>query len=176
MRILGIDPGVSGALALLVNNQFDDCSDMPTMLRGKTSKKQMVNAAELAKLVRVMQPDAAVIELVNAMPRTGSSQGMGAASAFNFGESAGIVRGVIGALGIEAHYVTPQTWKRRAGLIGGDKEASRARAILLCPNAPLGRKKDSGRAEAILIARFGVAEFDCDPAKADPFRLTGTDG
>lgn len=166
-RILGIDPGISGALGLLLNGRYECVSDMPTMQRGVTSKKQAVNASELAKLIRAFEPHVVVVELVQAMPRVGSSSGMGAASAFNFGESAGVVRGVIAALGLECHYVTPQSWKKRAGLIGSDKEASRAKAIQLWPMASLARKKDQGRAEALLIARFGAPV----QAPADPFEI-----
>lgn len=172
MRILGIDPGTTGALALLEAGRFVDVADMPVIVRSSRGKKQQVNAAEFAALVRAWVPDAAVVELVQAMPRVGSKAGMGAASAFNFGESAGVVRGVLSALMLETHYVTPQSWKKRAGLKGSDKEASRLKAVQLWPEAPLGRKKDQGRAEALLIARYGVAEFDADERKANPFRLT----
>src|SRR5690606_7067812 len=116
MRVLAIDPGIAGALGILDAGRFVDVVDMPVMQRGRTSKKQQVNAAELARIVRVWAPDAAVVELVNAMPSIGGKRGMGAASAFNFGESVGVVRGVLAALGIETHYVTPQAWKTRAGL------------------------------------------------------------
>lgn len=176
MRIIGIDPGTTGALAMLQAGTFVTADDMPVMARSKakSSKKLQVNAAALTLLLSQWHPDAVVIELVNAMPRVGSKAGMGAASAFNFGASFGIVQGVVAALGLQAHYVTPQTWKKRAGLRGADKEASRMRAIQLWPAAAeaLKCKKDAGRAEAMLIARFGVAEFDTDPVRADPFRLT----
>lgn len=159
MVIVGIDPGVTGAIALLDSSGTGGgiaVYDMPTMLRGRTSKKQQVNAAELARIVRDCAPDLAVVEQVNAMPRVGAKAGMGAASAFNFGHSFGVVCGVLAALGIETHYVTPQVWKKRAGLKGSDKEASRMRAVALWPQASLARKKDSGRAEALLIARFAI--------------------
>jgi crossover junction endodeoxyribonuclease RuvC len=143
---------------------------MPTMQRGVTSKKQAVNAAELAKLVRELAPEVVVVELVQAMPRNGDTgHGMGAASAFNFGETAGVIRGVIAALELECHYVTPQSWKKRAGLSGSDKEASRARAIHLWPIAPLALKKHQGRAESLLIARFGAPGIVA--AAVDPFNL-----
>lgn len=173
MRILAIDPGITGAIALLESGHFVAVSDMPTISRSKSSKKQMVNGAELARIVREWAPDAAIVELVNAMPSIGNKRGMGTASSFNFGESAGVVRGVLATLGIETHFVTPQSWKKRAGLRGSDKEGSRMKAVTLWPEAPLARKKDQGRAEALLIARFGVPEFSPDDAKRDPFRLVG---
>jgi len=174
MRIAAIDPGITGALALLEDGVYRAVVDMPTMARSKTGKKQQVNAAHVATVLQGWSPDAVVIEFVQAMPRVGSKAGMGAASAFNFGESAGVVRGVVATLGLEAHFVTPQSWKKRAGLVGADKEASRAKAQLLWPDAPLARKKDQGRAEALLIARYGVAEFDVREAKRDPFRLVAS--
>lgn len=168
MRILGIDPGTTGAIALLDHgNVFEVAVDVPTMQRGISSKKQAINAAELARIVRELRPDVACVELVQAMPPRGNSSGMGAASAFNFGESAGVIRGVLAALGIETHYVTPQSWKTRAGLKGSDKEASRALAIRLWPHAPLGLKKHAGRAEALLIARYGLKETPL----AQPFHV-----
>ena len=181
-RIVGIDPGVSGAVALLEDGGFVAVEDLPTIVRSKSAKstKRMINGAELARIIREWSPNVAIIELVNAMPPKGSRRcpacnmsPYGSAAAFNFGESSGVIRGVVAALGIAAHYVTPQVWKRRATLSGSDKEASRMLAVTLWPEAPLGRKKDQGRAEALLIARFGVAAFDADPVKADPFRLAG---
>jgi crossover junction endodeoxyribonuclease RuvC len=170
-RILGIDPGISGAIGVLDDAfKLVAVTDMPTMQRGRTSKKQMVNDVELARIIREYAPDIAIIEQVQAMPRVGSASGMGAASAFNFGDSAGCVRGVVGALGIERHFVVPQAWKKRAGLVGSDKEASRARAINLWPAAPLGLKKYSGRAEALLIARYGLVS-ESVAATVDPFDL-----
>lgn len=176
MHVVGIDPGISGAIGLLVNGQFVRVEDMPVMQRGETSKKQMVNDVELARILRDMAPHVLVIELVNGMPARGPGGveiKIGAASLFNFGDCAGCIRGVTGALGIERHFVTPKAWKTRAGLIGGrDKEASRALAINHWPAAPLGRKKDSGRAEALLIARYGLK--DSSPLTfADPFENDG---
>ncbi len=172
MRIVGIDPGITGAIALLEDGKASHVADMPVMQRGATSKKQMVNAAELARLVRDLRADVAVVELVMGAPRkVGGESVMGAASAFNFGDTAGCIRGVLGALGNETHYVTPATWKKRAGLAGNrDKEASRSLAIRLYPAASLARKKDSGRAEALLIARYGLKELAA-PAYADPFEM-----
>lgn len=163
MRIVGIDPGVSGAIAMLIDGTLSGVVDMPTVARtvGK-SAKQEVNGAALAKLLRAFEPEFAYLERVNAMPAVVSGaggkvakRGMGAASAFNFGESFGRIRGVLEALEIPYELVTPQKWKKAAGLVGAQKDASRARAQMLYPTAKLERKKDVGRAEALLIARFG---------------------
>lgn len=148
MRI-GIDPGITGAISLLSGDLFVAVVDMPTMVNGK---KNMVNAAELAKILSDYKSNNAVIylERVSAMP------GQGVCACFNFGVSFGIIQGIAGALQIPMILVTPQSWKKRAGLIGKDKDAARTLAQQLYPAATLGRKKDIGRADAILIARYGI--------------------
>jgi crossover junction endodeoxyribonuclease RuvC len=82
-----------------------------------------------------------------------SRPGQGVASMFRFGQSYGTILGVVGALEIPLRHVTPAAWKRALGLIGGDGEASRARAIETWPmHADLfDRKKDHNRASAALI-------------------------
>jgi len=157
MILIGIDPGVSGAVAFL----NDDLSlvgvfDMPVM--NLSGKKQQVNASALASIFREILPyqntnygvDAtAYVEQVHSMPK------QGVASSFNFGDSYGVIKGVLGALQIPMVLVSPAVWKKRAGLTGKPKDASRTLAQQLYPAAPLGRKKDVGRADAILIARYG---------------------
>ena len=152
---IGIDPGVSGAVAILKRGDLF-VFDMPVM--NLSGKKQQVNAAALASLFRENLPyqdadygvDAtAYVERVHYMPKQGGS------SSFNFGTSYGVIQGVLGALQIPMVLVNPAVWKKRAGLTGKDKDASRTLAQQLYPAAPLGRKKDVGRADAILIAKFG---------------------
>lgn len=146
--VIGIDPGVSGAVAwLLESGEFYRAVDMPTMKLGKSSR---VNAAELSRCLRDFRPSHAVVERVASMPK------QGVASTFAFGHSAGVLEGILAALGIPYELVTPQSWKRHFGLLGADKDASRAKAIQLYPDAPLGRKKDVGRADAMLLARYVV--------------------
>ena len=145
-RILAIDPGVSGALAIIEfapQPCFVACIDMPVIQPGK---RRRVNAAAVADWIRKQAPDFAVVELVSSMP------GDGGAGAFSFGHSAGVLDGVLAALGLPTWHVTPSAWKRTHGLIGTDKEAARALAQRLFPVAPLSRKKDSGRADALLLA------------------------
>lgn len=155
--VCGIDPGITGAIAILDGEQLMECWDMPTVKRSaaKSSNKQEVNAAALAAILRGRRPALVYVERVNAMPNTATKRGMGAASAFNFGDSFGRIIGVLAALEIPYDLVHPQTWKKRAGLIGADKDFSRTLAQQLYPAAELARKKDVGRAEAILIARYG---------------------
>ena len=151
--IIGIDPGLDGAIAWLADDlAFAEVKDMPTM--ALTLGRRQVNAAELAKMIRMELyriPKTVYLERVSAMP------GQGVSSMFSFGTSYGVVLGVLGALGYPVELVTPQQWKKRAGLIGKEKEAARTLAQQLYPQAELGRKKDIGRADALLIARFGNA-------------------
>ena len=104
----------------------------------------------LAKRIREMQPAVAVIEQVGAMPKQGVS------STFKFGASFGLVRGVVLALGVPLHHVTPGVWKKHFRL-NSDKEKARALALRFWPASEhFSRKKDHGRAEAALIARYGA--------------------
>jgi crossover junction endodeoxyribonuclease RuvC len=154
---IGIDPGVSGALALIApDDSLSDLIDMPTMLL--TGKRQTVNAAELGKVLRGWlmgsHSTIAILEQVSAMP------GQGVSSMFSFGTSYGIVQGVMAALQIPLHFVRPQAWKQRAGIPPkSEKDLARTVAQRLYPAASLERKKDIGRADAILIARYGAEPF-----------------
>lgn len=148
MIVIGIDPGLSGAIALLSNGVFQGVEDMPTVPKG-TGRKQQVNAAALAELLRDYDAGVIYVERVSAMPKQGVS------STFAFGESFGVIRGVASALCMSLEFVTPQVWKRRFRLVGADKDLARTKASELHPTAPLARKKDIGRADAILIARYG---------------------
>ncbi len=150
--IIGIDPGVSGAMAIL-NDEGEAMAveDMPTIARTKgKGGRRMVDAAALAHQLSQF-PDVKLVLL----ERVSTRPGEGHTGAFAFGDSWGVARGVCAALGFPLMLVTPQSWKRRAGLIGSDKEASRALAAQLWPNINLSRKKDQNRAEAMLIARYG---------------------
>ena len=161
MRI-GIDPGVSGALAILYGENQVEIADMPVMLSSKN--RSQVNAAELAKILHRWEyrsspasPPALPMSerLVAYVERVGAMPHQGVVSMFGFGVSFGIVLGVLGALQIPVVLVTPAKWKRRAGLIGKPKDYARTLAQQLYPGIELGRKKDIGRADALLIARFG---------------------
>jgi len=148
---IGIDPGLSGAIAFLADGEFAHVADMPTAGRGKAGR-QVVNCAALAAMLRehlAAYPGASVIaavEQVGAMPKQGLS------STFRFGESCGAVAGVLAALRIPVIRPAPQVWKRSFGLIGAEKDAARGVAIDRFPDAPMARKRDHGRADALLIA------------------------
>jgi crossover junction endodeoxyribonuclease RuvC len=149
MLIVGIDPGASGAIVILEDNVPIEWMIMPTYQVGSAKR---VNAAELTDFMDMVKyPDHVYIEQVHAMP------GQGVTSMFNFGHSCGTVMGVLGALGLPHTMVTPQKWKKAAGLIGTDKDASRARAIQLWPTWRDLDTKARGQAyaDAALIARYG---------------------
>lgn len=153
MLTFGIDPGQTGAIAVLHDGRIEQVFDMPTMAR-LHGKGQQVDAytltSELLGAAAGHNPRA-VIEAVSAMP------GQGVSSMFRFGESLGIVLGVLGALQIPVRWISPAKWKRAAGLTGKDKDAARTLALQLHPEVGdmLARKKDTGRADAICIAHFG---------------------
>lgn len=149
MRI-AIDPGIAGAIAVLGGDELVAVFDMPVM--AGTGKRQQVNAAELVKILSpYIANSVAYLEQASAMPKQGVS------SMFSFGCSYGIIQGVLAALSIPMVIVSPRKWKKQAGLIGKEKDAARALAQQLYPIAELGRKKDIGRADAILIALYGGA-------------------
>jgi len=152
--ILGIDPGASGALAWLDDaGMLLAVEDMPAVMVLVGSKeRRRVSSQMLAALIRDTMPTRAYVERVGAMP------GQGTASMFSFGFSAGLVDGVLAGLAIPVTYVQPATWKKAAGLVGGDKGAARLRAAQLYPEqaAMFARVRDDGRAEAALIASFGA--------------------
>jgi len=153
---IGIDPGITGALAFFApSGSLLHVVDMPTTTL--TGKRQAVSASELGKIVSgwcdrgvMTHGVTAFLEQVSAMPKQGVS------SMFSFGTSYGIVQGVLGALQMPVQFVTPQAWKKRAGIPPkSEKDFARTVAQRLYPSASLERKKDIGRADAILIARFG---------------------
>jgi len=141
--IIGVDPGLSGAIALIAEHgDLVEVHDMPVV-------DGLVSSALLANLIRGRGVDVAVVEQVSARP------GQGVSSMFKFGRSLGVVEGVLSTLGVPVVYVTPGKWKKAMGL-SSDKELSRRRAIDRWPDraASFARKKDDGRAEAALLAEY----------------------
>jgi len=166
MTVIGIDPGLSGALAMLKTHGLAAVSDIPVAMKGtgEGKVKQEVNASGLAAILRAWvdgQADDVMVVIERASGRPTVINGMripqGSASVFSTGDTYGTIRGVVAALGYPVQFVTPVSWKKHYVLPGGreQKELARARAIQLYPAADLARKKDHGRAEAILIARYG---------------------
>lgn len=162
MIILGIDPGISGA-ACIYDAQIHkvlDVIDLPTEAWGKEKRHIDVHALLRWVADRDQRPDNCAIERVNAMPsipdKSGKRRGMGSASAFRFGMVYGELRGAAAAMGIKIYDVMPGVWKELFELTGRDKDAARQMVLKLHPEVAgeLKRKKDQGRAEAILIARW----------------------
>jgi crossover junction endodeoxyribonuclease RuvC len=149
---LGIDPGASGAIAVLrEDGVLVAVIDMPVVeLKVGKAMKRRVSPELLAHEMSLYAGSVVFLEQVSAMP------GQGVSSMFAFGESYGIVKGVLAALGMSINLVTPNTWKKAMGLNAG-KDGSRAKAIQMWPShvGDFKRVKDDGRAEACLIAEFG---------------------
>lgn len=162
--IIGIDPGQTGSLvAMKRDGTILDTLLMPTI---KIGTKTRVNGAAVAAWLKDVRDGwnvnwRAYLENVNAMPSgpPGAKRTMGTASAFNFGHAAGLIEGVITGAGIPLTLVTPQAWKKQAGLIGSDKDAARSRAIQLYPSCRILDLKGKGQAiaDALLIARYGLS-------------------
>ena len=126
MIIIGIDPGLSGGIAVLDNNKVLELFDMPVMADGKKNKKQL-NSALLAKLIKESisntSESAVIVEQVNAMP------GQGVTSMFNFGQTFGAIKGICATLELPIFFVRPSKWKKHFELINSSKDASRTKAI-----------------------------------------------
>ena len=153
MIIIGIDPGLSGGIAVLDNNKVLELFDMPVMADGKKNKKQL-NSALLAKLIKESTSNtsesAVIVEQVNAMP------GQGVTSMFNFGQTFGAIKGICATLELPIFFVRPSKWNKHFELINSSKDASRTKAIEMYPHLAekLSKKKDVNKSDAILIARF----------------------
>ena len=155
MLIIGIDPGISGALCFLSDGEIIDTIDMPSMAEGKKNKKQ-INGQQvfneiLGRIRNIPKKEIiVVIEQVSAMP------GQGVTSMFNFGQSFGVIKGICSAMELPIFYVRPAKWKKHFNLINSEKDASRTKAIEMFPKISnkLSRKKDNNKADAILIASF----------------------
>ena len=153
MRIIGIDPGLSGAIAILDDLKIFDMFDMPIMSEGKKNKNQL-NSAQLVNIIKshiLSSGDTFVIvEQVSAMP------GQGVTSMFNFGQTFGAIKGICASLNLPIFYVRPAKWKKHFELINASKDASCTKVIEMYPSASdrLRKKKDVNKADAILIARY----------------------
>ena len=153
MKIIGIDPGLSGAIAVLYNSKIKEIFNMPVMAEGKKNKRQL-NSAQLVKLIKGFiekgEETIVVVEQVNAMP------GQGVTSMFNFGQTFGAIKGICAALDLPIFFVRPSKWKKHFELINSSKDASRTKTIEMYPSLSdqLSKKKDVNKSDAILIARY----------------------
>lgn len=155
MIVAGIDPGLSGAICLLDTKGTISINDMPVhaLTRGGKNKRE-VDPHRLATLLSGPIGHA-FIEQVGAMP------GQGVSSMFSMGKTFGIIIGVLATHGVPMTFVSPVKWKK-ALQVPASKDGARARASQLLPHAagnwPL--VKHDGRAEAALIALWGIRSFD----------------
>jgi hypothetical protein len=148
--VVGIDPGLTGAVAILAPAGEVEClADLPVIRDGRLA---WIDGGALQSLLigaLAGRPARAVVERVSAMPH------QGVASAFNFGVGFGAVLAVLQARQIGIELVTAAVWKRAMGL-SSDKAASLHKARLLYPGAELHLAKHDGRAEALLLAHYAV--------------------
>ena len=160
MLIIGIDPGISGSICFFEDGKILDVVEMPTMTEGKKNKRQ-VNGShiynEISKRINLIDKKdiKVIIEQVSAMP------GQGVTSMFNFGQSFGILKGMCSAMQLPMYFVRPAKWKKYFSLINTEKDASRTKAIEIFPyfSSNLSKKKDSNKADAILIASYYYETF-----------------
>ena len=155
MLIIGIDPGITGSICFFEDGKIIDVVEMPNMAEGKKNKRQVNGAQiyyEISKRIKNVEKKniKVVIEQVAAMP------GQGVTSMFNFGQSFGVLKGICAAMQISMYFVRPAKWKKYFNLINSEKDASRTKAIEIFPHfsTQLSRKKDSNKADAILISSF----------------------
>ena len=155
MLIIGIDPGINGAICFFKNGEVKEILDIPSMAEGKKNKRQ-INGPQIyneisKRIINIPKNEVVVIiEQVSAMP------GQGVTSMFNFGQSFGVLKGICSAMQLSMHFVRPAKWKKYFNLIKTEKDASRTKVIEIFPyiSSQLSRKKDSNKADAILIASF----------------------
>ena len=153
MKIIGIDPGLSGAIAILKDKKVLSLFEMPVMAEGKKNKRQL-NSSQLANIIKEntknVEETVVIVEQVNAMP------GQGVTSMFNFGQTFGAIKGVCATLELPIFFVRPSKWNKHFELINSSKDASRTKVIEMYPTLSkhLSKKKDVNKSDAILIARF----------------------
>jgi crossover junction endodeoxyribonuclease RuvC len=151
-RIIGIDVGLNGAIAMMRGETLTGIVDMPTvsLTRNGVAKRQ-ISIPELISILDEFKPEEAYCERVFAM------SGQGVTSVFSFGRSLGAIEGVLAARLIKTTLVTPQAWQKGMGVSGG-KDGARARAMELFPHNVdyFKLKKHDGRADAALIAAWGL--------------------
>ena len=160
MLIIGIDPGISGSICFFEDGKILDVVEMPTMTEGKKNKRQVNGSQiynEISKRINLIEKKdiKVIIEQVSAMP------GQGVTSMFNFGQSFGILKGMCSAMQLPMYFVRPAKWKKYFSLINSEKDASRTKAIEIFPyfSLNLSKKKDSNKADAILIASYYYETF-----------------
>ena len=155
MLIIGIDPGITGAICFFEDGEVKDVIEMPNMADGKKNKRQ-INGSQIFNEISARIKDIPKKEVLVVMEQVSAMPGQGVTSMFNFGQSFGILKGICSAMQLPMYFVRPAKWKKYFGLINSEKDASRTKAIEMFPyfSAQLSKKKDINKADAILIASF----------------------
>ena len=163
MLIIGIDPGISGSLCFFENGKIIDLVEMPNMAEGKKNKKQ-VNGAQIYNEISSRIKNFEKKEIKVIIEQVSSMTGQGVNSMLNFGQSFGVLKGICAAMQLPMYFVRPAKWKKYFNLINSEKDASRTKAIEIFPyiSEKLSRKKDSNKADAILIASFFFETYQSD--------------
>ena len=155
MLIIGMDPGISGAICFFENGEVKEIIDMPNMADGKKNKRQ-INGPQVYNEISSRIKNTPKKEIVVVIEQVSAMPGQGVTSMFNFGQSFGVLKGICSAMQLSMHFIRPAKWKKYFGLIKTKKDASRTKVIEIYPeiSSKLSRKKDSNKADAILIARY----------------------
>ena len=155
MLIIGIDPGISGAICFFENGEVKEIIDMPNMADGKKNKRQ-INGPQVYNEISSRIKNTPKKEIVVVIEQVSAMPGQGVTSMFNFGQSFGVLKGICSAMQLSMHFIRPAKWKKYFGLIKTEKDASRTKVIEIFPyiSSQLSRKKDSNKADAILISSF----------------------
>ena len=155
MLIIGMDPGISGAICFFENGEVKEIIDMPNMADGKKNKRQ-INGPQVYNEISSRIKNTPKKEIVVVIEQVSAMPGQGVTSMFNFGQSFGVLKGICSAMQLSMYFIRPAKWKKYFGLIKTEKDASRTKVIEIFPyiSSQLSRKKDSNKADAILISSF----------------------
>ncbi len=155
MLIIGMDPGISGAICFFENGEVKEIIDIPIMADGKKNKRQ-INGPQVYNEISSRIKNTPRKEIVVVIEQVSAMPGQGVTSMFNFGQSFGVLKGICSAMQLSMRFIRPAKWKKYFGLIKTEKDASRTKVIEIFPyiSSQLSKKKDSNKADAILISSF----------------------
>ena len=155
MLIIGMDPGISGAICFFENGEVKEIIDTPIMADGKKNKRQ-INGPQVYNEISSRIKNTPRKEIVVVIEQVSAMPGQGVTSMFNFGQSFGVLKGICSAMQLSMRFIRPAKWKKYFGLIKTEKDASRTKVIEIFPyiSSQLSKKKDSNKADAILISSF----------------------
>ena len=155
MLIIGMDPGISGAICFFENGEVKEIIDIPNMADGKKNKRQ-INGPQVYNEISSRIKNTPKKEIVVVIEQVSAMPGQGVTSMFNFGQSFGVLKGICSAMQLSMRFIRPAKWKKYFGLIKTEKDASRTKVIEIFPyiSSQLSKKKDSNKADAILISSF----------------------